>query len=629
MPTKEAGVINVTVETIKQKELFRRFLSAEAFEIRQAEGEPKTLSFAASSEQPVERWYGNEVLSHEPGAVKLGRAQNGAMPLLFNHDVGDPLGMITGARLKGGRMIVDATLFATARAAEILTMIDGGLRNVSLAYRVNVLEENTKTDTYTATDWEPYEVSIVTVPADPSVGIGRGVESEYDVRMIRSVTPTAELATTRRADMTEDKAAGTVSAVGETEAVKQSGAELEQRRKKAIETLCRMNKLDDKYRDNYIAQGWSLEEAAEDMLLIIEERGRSNPQSVAKLGMERSDVQKYSLTRMINAHVTGDFKLAGLELECSREVAKRMGKSVDPHRFLVPFEVLQRAVPLNQPDRRDLTVSSAGGGGYLVATENLGFIDILRNRSVAFRMGARRLSGLMNSVTIPRMSASGTAYWLATEGTAATESQQTFQQVALTPKTAAAYTEISRQLLLQSSPGAEGIVTDDLAQIVAIAADLAVLNGSGTGGQPQGIIQAGIGSVAAGSMNYAAVLEFQTDLATANVRPSAGGYVTTPSVAALAKQRQRFTSTDTPLWVGNIWDGNIEGFPAMSSNQMPAASMLFGDFSEVVVGEWGVLEIEVNPYANFQAGIVGVRCLYSLDVGVRRPYAFSAMATIS
>jgi HK97 family phage major capsid protein len=266
-----------------------------------------------------------------------------------------------------------------------------------------------------------------------------------------------------------------------------------------------------------------------------------------------------------------------------------------------------------------------------VGTENVGFIEMLRNRSVAFRMGVRRLSGLQSSVTIPRQSVAATAYWLANEATDVTESQQTFVQVALTPKNVGAYTEISRQLLLQSSPGAEGIVTDDLAQQVALAADLAVLEGAGSGGEPSGItLASGLGSVTGTSLAAPGVLEFQSDVAASNVMPLRGGYVTTPAVAALLMVRPELPTTGTErLWKGNVWDGQMFGFPAMSSNQLTAASMLFGDWQEVVVGEWGVLEVEVNPYANFQAGIIGVRAMYSMDVGVRRPFAFSRATSIT
>ena len=623
-------------EILKEKQLFRRF-ETPVFAMRK-EGDKSVMSFPASSENPVERYYGNEVLVHTKKAIRLGRAANGAMPLLFNHDMNDPIGMITGASIESGRLMVDAELFSTDRAADVQRMIDGGLRNVSIAYRVNVIEEEVKTNTYRVTDWEPYEVSIVTVPADPSVGIGRGVETEYDVRMIRS-SPPAEQAATREKSMDEKdekaavaepaKAAEPVKTTVLDEQRKANAAELEKSRKRAIENLCKANNLDDKYRDMWIGQGSSLEQVSDEILQVLEERGKSNPQSPAKIGMSKAEVKQFSLARAIKACADKDWKEAQFELDCVKEVARKMNKAPDPQKFLVPFEVLQRPVDVSR-SKRDLTVGTVGDGGYLVSTDNVGFIEILRNRSVAFNLGVRRLSGLNGNVTVPRQTGAATPIWLANEASTATESKQAFTQMALTPKTVAAYTEISRLLLLQGSPSVEGIVTDDLAAVVAIAADLSVLNGSGVSGQPTGIIQtAGIGSVSGTTLAYSGVLEFQTDVAANNVIPVAGGYVTTPVVAGKMMARSRFSNTDTPLWVGNIWDGQMAGFRGMSSNQMPADTMLFGDWQEVVVGEWGVLEVEVNPYANFQAGIIGVRAMYSLDVGVRRPFAFAYASSIT
>ena len=280
--------------------------------------------------------------------------------------------------------------------------------------------------------------------------------------------------------------------------------------------------------------------------------------------------------------------------------------------------------------KRDLGAASGSAGGYLVGTANQSFIELLRNRSVAFNMGARSLSGLTGNVTIPRQTGAGTAYWLANETTAATESQQTFGQLSLTPKTVGAYTEISRQLALQSSPDAEGLVNADLAAVVALAVDTAVLNGSGASGQPTGIINtAGIGSVTGTSIAYAGILEFQTDTAGSNALFGSSGYVTTPAVAALLMQRVKFTSTASPIWEGNVLDGSITGLRAMASNQLPSANLLFGAFDQVIVGEWGVLEVEVNPYANFAAGIMGVRAMYSVDVGVRYAAAFSLATSVT
>ncbi len=628
-------------EVKKEKQLYRRF-ETPVLEMRKKD-DVYELSFPASSETPVERWFGDEVLVHSAKSVRLGRAEAGAMPLLFNHDIDFPIGMITGASVKDGRLMVDAKLFKTPRAEEVRSMIEGGLRNVSIAYRINVVEEEQKTGNMRVTDWEPYETSIVTVPADPTVGIGRSI-GEYDVRILRTSLSARGAATeevrmdpekegnTAVAESTEGKpkASGVPEVLAEQR--KANAAELEKNRKRAIENLCKANQLDDKYRDMWIGQGSSLEQVSDEILQVLEERGKTNPQSPAKIGMTPKQVEQFSLQRAIRACADKDWKDAQFELECVREVARKLNKAPDPQKFLVPYEVLQRAVPV-QPmsrGRRDLTVGTVGDGGYLVGTENMGFIEILRNRSVAFNMGVRRLSGLNGNVTVPRQTGAATPIWLANEASTATESKQAFTQMALTPKTVAAYTEISRLLLLQSSPSVEGIVTDDLAAVVAIAADLSVLNGSGAAGQPTGIIgTAGIGSVSGTTMAYAGILEFQTDVATSNVVPMAGGYVTTPVVSGKLMGRSRFANTDTPLWVGNIWDGQMAGFHAMSSNQMPADSMLFGDWQEVVVGEWGVLEVEVNPYANFQAGIIGVRAMYSLDVGVRRPFAFSYASTIT
>jgi hypothetical protein len=160
--------------------------------------------------------------------------------------------------------------------------------------------------------------------------------------------------------------------------------------------------------------------------------------------------------------------------------------------------------------------------------------------------------------------------------------------------------------------------------------DVGTLDGTGSGGQPTGIsATSGIGSVSGTALAAAGVLEFQSDVASANVTPMRPGYVTTPPVAALLMVRPELPSTGTTrLWTGNLWDGALFGMPAMSSNQLTAASMIFGDWQEVVVGEWGVLEVEVNPFAGFQAGIIGVRAIYSMDVGVRRPFAFSRATSI-
>jgi HK97 family phage major capsid protein/HK97 family phage prohead protease len=601
-----------------------------AFETRAADAEgPATISFALSSEAPVERFFGTEILSHESGAVRMERIKKRAMPLLFNHNWDDPVGMVDTGELRDGRLYVDAHLFDTDRAQEVAAMLAGGLRNVSVGYRIHDAEEDRKSGEFRVTDWEPYEASIVTIPADPSVGIGRSGEHQFEAS-IRSINPanTADRSTA----MTDNvNAPAGASADEQGRQPTQNSLDLERQRTRTIESICKANGIDDNVRNLWITSGTPIDKVGDELLAILKERGEKNPQSVTKLGLSESETKRFSLARAILAVRDDNWSKAGFEAECSREIAQRMGRVPDPKRFFVPLEV-QHDQRINRSDltKRDLTVASAGGGGYLVETQNVGFIELLRNRAVAMRLGAMSLPGLVGNVTIPRQSVAGTAYWLASESTQITESQQTFVQVALSPKNVGAYTEISRQLLLQSSPAAESIVNRDLAAIVALAVDQAAINGSGASGQPTGIINtAGIGSVSGTSIAYAGLLEFQTDVASNNVEPVRGGYATTAAVAALLMQRVKFTNTASPLWDGNVWDGNVCGFPGLSSAQMPSANILFGDWNECVIGEWGVLEIEVNPYANFQAGICGVRAIYSVDVAVRRPFAFSLATSVT
>jgi HK97 family phage major capsid protein/HK97 family phage prohead protease len=605
-----------------------RFMKTE-----RVDADARVVALSFSSETPVERYWGKEVLSHDPKAARLDRLNAGG-PLLFNHNLDDVVGVVERAWIDKGRGYADVRFPApgtSARADEVFGLVrDGILRNVSFMYRINQVVEDKKSETFTVTDWEAMEVSIVTVPADQSVGVGRTAPlDEIEVRVCSTeatavaaraaeIPPAAPAANPKEVEMTEATAAAGASA----EAVNP-----ERLRIKAITALARQHKIDDAQRDAWIDSGADLDQVTGKILDVIAERGSKNPQSEAKLDLSKGDLGRYSMLRAIEACASQNWSKAGFEAECSKEIAQRMGKSPDPRRFLVPFDVLQRSVATG---KRDLGVTPMSAGGALVQTENVGFVELLRNRSVLYAMGARRLSGLTGNVTIPRHTAAATAFWLGSETTPATESQQTFGQIALTPKNVAAYTEISRQLALQSSPDAESLVMADLAAIVAIEVDRAGLAGSGAAGQPTGIINtAGIGSVTGTTIGYAGMLEFQTDTATSNALFDSAGYVATPGVASILMQRVKFASTASPLWDGNLLNGNACGFRAMSSNQLPASNLLFGAFDQVVVAEWGVLEVEVNPYANFAAGIIGVRAFYSTDIGVRYPAAFSLSTNVT
>jgi len=165
-----------------------------------------------------------------------------------------------------------------------------------------------------------------------------------------------------------------------------------------------------------------------------------------------------------------------------------------------------------------------------------------------------------------------------------------------------------------------------------LALDAAVINGSGAAGQPIGILNTpGIGAFTGTTLGLTALSDAQLDILTANalLNPTALGFAATPAVANLLKNRPRFTSTDTPLWQGALHDGQIEGVRSIASQQMPAATMLYGDWSQILIPEWGVLAIELDPFTKFQSAIVGMRVLSSVDVIVRQPSSFTVATSIT
>jgi len=375
-------------------------------------------------------------------------------------------------------------------------------------------------------------------------------------------------------------------------------------------------------------------------------RTQAQPPAVprTRIGLSDVEIRSYSLARAIAAQIPGHEgamtpweRGMSLERAASEAVAQALGR--DPRAvvgsFLVPEEVQTRGSDFSRAD----VVGTTTAGGYLVETSNVSFIDRLRNRTVAYRLGATRLPGLVGNANVPKLVTDANSYWM-NETTSITESEQVFGQLSLTPHMVGGYTEISRMLLLQSIPAADIIVAYDLSAILGIAVDAGVISGSGAAGQPHGIIGlTGVSTASGATLTQTMLRQLQTNTATANSDGSTFGYVMAPATAQILATRQRFSGSSTALWddgttfggglVGSEFDGVVEGARAMSSNQIPAATILAGPWSEIVIAEWGVLEVEVNPYANFQQGIVGIRALWTIDVGVRRPATFSVLTSVS
>ena len=331
--------------------------------------EDRTMEFSFSSEYPVQRYFGNEVLSHERESVDLGRLQDGA-PVLFNHDTNRPIGVVQRAWVDGEkkRGMVSVKFSRNPFAQEVMTDIaDGVLRNVSVGYSINNLEE--RGGDFVATSWQPYEVSITPCPADPTIGIGRKLETDGAAP---AATPTPTPSPTPMEDNLNIEAVRAEAAA--------QAANAERTRIASISALTERHGLKD-LGASLIENGRSLDEAREAVLDKINARA---VETVKPVEMDQRDGARYSITAGIRAALSGDWSSyeAGMVREMSAEVAKSMGRSPSAERaFFIPFSALTRAT---------YVTSGASTGGNLVATELMDqdFIEFLRNRSVMLAAGA-------------------------------------------------------------------------------------------------------------------------------------------------------------------------------------------------------------------------------------------------
>lgn len=586
-----------------------RAASTEAITI---DAESRTMEFPFSSELPVERWFGDEVLSHNAGAADLKRLNDGA-PLLFNHNMDEIVGVVERAWIdKDKRGYAKVRFAKTARADEVMGLVnDGILRNVSFGYRIMDMVESKKSgqSTYTATRWEAYEVSMVTIPADPTVGVGRAEANEKRAVNLTREDPPAQPAETINEDTMSEQTV-------DIQTIATQAAEAERSRIASISALGERFKQQDLAR-TLIDSGKSLDEARAAILESISVEQKPVTGTETDIGLTQKEVREYSFLRAMNALANpGDraaWEAAAFEREVSEAGAKAAGKS--SRGIFVPSEILR--------NKRDLTAGTNNAGGFTVATDLLAasFIEMLRNRAVVMRAGATMLSGLVGNVAIPKQSAAATAYWVA-ENSAPTESQQTLAQVTMNPKTVGAWTDISRRLLNQSSIDVEAMVRRDLSSVIALAIDAAALYGSGSSNQPTGIKnQTGVNTkdFAATNPTFAELVAMETEVATDNADIGTMVYLFNPAQRGALKTTEKATNTAQFVWEpGNT----VNGYRTETSNQVTAGDVFFGNFADLLIGMWAGLDLMVDPYSGSTAGTVRVVALQDIDIAVRNAVSF-------
>lgn len=321
--------------------------------------------------------------------------------------------------------------------------------------------------------------------------------------------------------------------------------------------------------------------------------------------------QRVSVVEVMRAQMEGR-ALTGAAAEYSQEAERRTGRKAQG--AFVPLAALEQRV------------TTTGTAGELVPTDHRAdqYIEPFRNSLLARKLGVRVLSGLSGNLSVPKHGTGTTVGWVA-ENSALTASDMTFDEVTLSPKHAGGLCEMSRQLVMQSSPDVEQLARADLSAMLAQAIDSALILGGGTN-EPDGVLAtAGIQTANLATLSWANVLGMVQKADLVNV--AAVNWI--GSTKAKAKLAGTLKASGIAGYL--LEGGRMADLPAYFTNQVPEKAgspntgrLILGDWSQVLLGIWSELDILVNPYAEtaYSKGNVLVRAMSTVDIALRHPEAF-------
>lgn len=608
-----------------QRTMDAKFFHAVALTRAAVNEEARTVEIAWASPEPWQRWYGIEVLRCDASSVRLGRLQNGA-PLLFNHDHDRLIGVVEKVWIGDDKVCRAIVRFGKTEDADTFyqMVLDGVLTKVSVGYRIHAwatISEKDGEETREITDWEPHEISMVSVPADDKVGVGRSASDVVEPQKPEPTPQKIEPVLKTHSEIKKMEPEVKPAAATDDADIKRRDALIDLGVKYAdyltmgdVQAACRDGKTVDQLQE----------------VVMQKMTSKHSDTRAAHIGMEDKDVRNFSIAKAVRAVITGDWREAGLERSASEAVGNKFGAQTKG--FYVPMDVFAK---------RDFTVGTAAEAGNLVPT-NLRtdlFADVLRARLALGRLGVTMLYGLTSNIDLPRKTA-GTSLGFVTEIAALSETQPNTGKLTMSPRRIGGFIEFSKQAVIQSALAVEPMLRQDIMSEYLVQVENAAINGSGAGANPRGIRNfAGIGSVVGGAngllLNWAKTVEMESAVANVNAEPDAySGYLINTRTRGAAKTVQK--ATNLPF----IWDNGaqpLNGYKAEVTNLMPSnltkgtstgicSSMLFSsDWSMSVLGFFGPVEVLVDEVTLATTGLNRLVLNAFMDHALRRTADFAVM----
>lgn len=551
----------------------------------------------------VEGW---ERLNHSDGHSDFSRLISDGY-MVLHHNLSEPVGKITAA------MIVQASdgsmeSRCTARMSHHFAVtgqladLDEGFRNrTSTQYSVDAVVRTNETFEglpIFEVDWTPVEVSLLITPADDTVGSLRKARSSAMSKEADQNKQIMDLATRhQRRD------------VGQ--------------------------RLVDEKRSLAYAQG------------VFSQLVQADDDGKIRLGAETNDLQlssgdanRYSLAKLIRAMVLGGDKAwedASHEVRVSKAIQQRAEKAGASHEldrecYYIPQHVFKRG--LRRQVAMHARTLNTGDDSQLVGDQHVDalYADSPRELPVTESLGVRQVLGLIQNVEIPVMATNSQVTWVAVEGADTAESEPTFVLRTGSPKTLGAHTIITRNMLIQSLPAIEAIVRPDLLSALNQGVDQAVINGSGTGGEPIGVLNtAGIGSIILGTtITWSELLGFKEQF-----RQSLGPRIGQPAWLYPAQVERHLEGTERFAGSNGVSLKNpdlatIFSWRTEVSQNVPEdlgvgndeAPLILGVWPEVHRLGWGTPALTQDDRKGSRSGTIDITVLDAVDVIVRRPQAF-------
>ena len=594
--------------------------------------ENRLVRIGVSSEEPVERSFGMEVIDHSLENMNLEFLKSGRAPLLLDHDMTKLIGCVETVELdETARRLRAVVRFGKSElASEVFNdVLDGIRQNISVGYRIDnrVRRENDPED-YFRVATTPMEISIVSIPADQSsqVGVGRATsETLNETTSVKEKPMSEEIKNDIKIDVDAVKAEA-------VRAARKNDSEI-------LSLAAKHNKRD--LGEEAIRNGLSVDQFRGALLDAIGNQPLETPAHVVDAPVKEQ--RSYSLARMVQAQISGDWRKAGYEREMHDEIAKRTGKEAEG--IYVPDFAFRAGA---------LSTAATGAVGTENVTDNFVptvhrgdlFIEALRARQVMSNLGVTYMSGLTNRVKMPKFSAGANAAFVEELGDVSDQSQ-TDAGITLQPRTLGSYVDVSRLLMLESVPAIEQVVQNDLLASVADRIEYYAINGSGSSGQPTGLLNASIGNVdiSAGTdvdaLTWADIVALVKTVETSNgiVNQAARGWLSSPAVKAKLASTARVSGTDSVFLLNEPWN-SIYGDRAEFTSNVPtnldpgdggndASALIFGDFSQLMVGLFGAPSILVDPYTGSKSGTVRMSIFQEVDVAVRNTASFAKTDEVS